>query len=425
MVTINPLMKIPFALFVLILTLGAGLSWSDSQRFAAVRKHHTQLVAQAVAIGISPEPSHRDDSFRASKHDRETQKVTAIEVLTEFTAFVKDMKASGKTLDSLGEAGEQGLEKMMARVDSLDPAQMKILIAEACAAKDCEEGLREYLLDHALSRLAEDDPQKALALFAELPDLLKDSTDQKGSLVWSSLHKWAKGDPTAAVEWVRKNAAKFPERVTRGATEGVIAGIAATDPKLAFKVYDELGCTPGGMELYNIVTAAETPENWTVTLSAIRDYFATSPQGKRSQELMSNFTGNLARKGFTPSTEWIAGAGLTPAELETTANSLILYIKPRETGQWVEWVGKQLPTGKSEGAIREMVEVWTQRDYQAAGKWLATTPASPTKNAAIRSYAETVSKYDPTTATQWAMTLPPGPDRDKTLKHIQDHPPAK
>jgi hypothetical protein len=84
-----------------------------------------------------------------------------------------------------------------------------------------------------------------------------------------------------------------------------------------------------------------------------------------------------------------------------------------------------LPTGNSVGHIEKLVRKWTKDDYQAAGKWLATTPASPTKNAAVRSYAETVSASDPATATQWAMTLPPGPDRDATLKHIQDHPPTK
>jgi hypothetical protein len=65
-------------------------------------------------------------------------------------------------------------------------------------------------------------------------------------------------------------------------------------------------------------------------------------------------------------------------------------------------------------SIHQIVRIWTETDYQAAGKWLATTPAGPTKNIAIRSYAETVSTLDPVTATQWAMTLPPGPDRDAT-----------
>ena len=418
-------MKIPFALFVLILTLGAGLSWRDSQRLAAVRKHHTQLVTQAVAIGISPEPSQRNDLLRLAKLERETQKVTAAEVLTEFTAFAKEMKNSGKTLDSLGEAGEQGLEKVIARVDSLDPAQMKFLIAEACAAKDCEQGLREYLLDHALSRLTEDDPQKALALFAELPDLLKDSLEQKGSLVWSSLNKWAKGDPTAALEWVRKNAEKFPEQVQASAKHGVIAGIASHDPKLAFKAYAELDCGSDGFVLHDLVSAAKTPEARTATLSAIRDYLASSPKKESPPYLMYGFTEGLVRQGLTSATQWVAGANLTPTELEGITEALKHYIKREETGQWVEWVGKQLPTGKSEGPIREMVEVWTQRDYQAAGQWLANTPASPTKNTAIRSYAETVSTLDPATATQWAMTLPPGPDREATLKHIQGQSPTQ
>jgi hypothetical protein len=65
-----------------------------------------------------------------------------------------------------------------------------------------------------------------------------------------------------------------------------------------------------------------------------------------------------------------------------------------------------------------MIQNWTEKDYRAAGTWLASTPDSPTKQAAVRSYAETVAPYDPETAAQWALTLPADEKRTQTLKRI-------
>jgi hypothetical protein len=71
--------------------------------------------------------------------------------------------------------------------------------------------------------------------------------------------------------------------------------------------------------------------------------------------------------------------------------------------------------------IRVLIQRWTTEDYQAAGKWLATTPESPAKNTAVSSYAQTIANYEPQTAAQWALTLPPGENRDNTLKRIYSY----
>ena len=109
---------------------------------------------------------------------------------------------------------------------------------------------------------------------------------------------------------------------------------------------------------------------------------------------------------------------MSASEIEAFAGGLNGSGKNADTGKWVEWIGQTVPDGKGEDSIRNLVSNWTQNDYQAAGTWLAATPAGPAKSPAIRAYAETVSKYDPNTAAQWALTLPPGEDRDQTLNRI-------
>ena len=229
----------------------------------------------------------------------------------------------------------------------------------------------------------------------------------------------------AALKWVRENATKFPDLVTDRAKESMLEGMATHDPKLAFTLVGELGLKDTWQALCKISYSSKTSEGRTATLAALRDYLANRPKDQGQSDLIGRFTSGIASEGFAPASQWFAGANFTPAELETVADSLSYSIKPDETSQWIDWIGEKLPVEKAAGPISNIVSRWTERDYQAAGKWLASTPASPTKNAAIRSYAQTVSALDPATATQWAMTLPPGPDRDATLKHIQDHSPAK
>jgi hypothetical protein len=54
---------------------------------------------------------------------------------------------------------------------------------------------------------------------------------------------------------------------------------------------------------------------------------------------------------------------------------------------------------------------WSEHDYIAAGKWLATAPETPAKAAAIQRHAETVFAYDPEAAIRWVEGLSEGAER--------------
>jgi len=210
----------------------------------------------------------------------------------------------------------------------------------------------------------------------------------------------------------------------------LISGTAVSDPKSAFKLIGELGIKNTGRAISEIIEAAKTAEERTATLAALRGHLVTLTDEKTRNETAAAALKSLApevldHQNFEAACQWIAAAKFSPVELQSFADGIYYSDATGQQGQWIEWVGKTLPAGKSDRTIRDLIYRWTTNDYQAAGKWLSGTPAGPTKNAAIRSYAETVSRYDPATATQWALTLPPGTDRDETLKNIQENSPAK
>ena len=421
-------MKISIALSLLILGLGSVLGWQDHQRHAKVRASRDKLVAEAAKFGITLAATQKEGGVHVTKREREhgDKEVDAGNTATEFIRFAKEMEAIEKKGSPPDKATQKKSREFMERMMALNPAQLKILIAEVRASKDLNDESRNGLINFSIMTLASDHPQAALALLTESSDYLKiDHMSQ--SIIFSSLANWAKDDPAAALAWVRANSAKFPDLVDDSAKRGIIAGAAINDPKLAFKLIGEIGIKDGDEAFRNIANAAKTPEERTTTLAALREHLATLPEGeirdKASKSAFRFLIQDAAEEGFEAGSKWIESAGLNSEQLEETS-SLLHSIKREESGRWVEWLGAKLTGEKSKNSIRRLIDDWTENDYQAAGKWLATTPPGPTKNIAIRSYAEAVAQYEPESATQWAMALPPGKDRDETLESIYQNWPA-
>lgn len=415
-------MRISIALSLLILAIGAMIGWNDHQRLIVVRSNHDKLVAEAARAGFTLDSGNPDDGVRVTKRGREDKEAIARQAAADFIAFAREMEATQKMGGPADDASQKKILDFMDRLMSLDAAQLKTLIAEVRATKDLKDEMRQGLIGFSIMTLANDHPRTALALFTESSDLLEESGMGK-HVISSSLAKWAKEDPTGALDWVRENGKKFPDLVTDDAKNGMISGVAAGDPKLAFQLIGELGLKETNSVAVVIMQAAKTPEERTASLAALREHLATITDENARDEMSGNairaLVQNAAKDGFEAGSQWITDAGFTPRQLEDIGNHGFTYaIKGEDTGKWVEWMGNALPPGKADTSIRNMVQNWTQNDYQAAGKWLATTPDGPSRNISVSTYAETVSQYEPEIAAQWAMTLPPGKDRDSTLKNI-------
>lgn len=423
-------MKMPIAISLLILAVGTMISWNDGSRLAEVKARHDKLAEEARQQGIFPDKIHETAGGPPPKRDRESQgrkkEDEARATAKEAIAFAKEMAAIRKS----GEAPDSDMQKrmrdFMQRMISLDASQIKTLVAEVSASDELEEEARQGLLRFAIMTLSEEHPQAALAIFTESSELLG---KQSRRVVSSALASWAKTDPSAAVDWFRKNGEKFPDIATDDTKLGIIGGAAASDPKEAFSLIAELGMKDPRIAIDTIASTQQTPEARTATLAALRAYLANLPDEKARKDAgaspFSSLASGMAREGISQATQWVDKANLTEDELVAFSKGLGHDVKKSETGQWVEWLGSKLPADKGDRQIRWMIGNWTQNDYLAAGTWLASTPEGPAKVSSTRAYAEAVAKYEPETAEQWAMTLPAGDSRQETLKNIYSNWPKK
>lgn len=415
-------MKIPIAVSLLILALGAGVGWSDHQRLAAARKSQASLIAEAGRLGIALDPAHPASLARITKHDRESREASASLSVAEFIAFAMELEAFEKTGGGQPDAAmQQRIMDFMNSIMALNATQLKTLIAEVGSNKELKDETRQSLIGFSIMTLANDHPAAALALFAETSALFKDPRTA-GQIVSSSLARWAKDDPMAALAWVRNNTEKFPALVTDDTKRGMIFGAAAKYPKLAFKLIGELDFKDSNIAIQGIVGAAKTPEERTSTLTALRAHLASlrneSARNDATNLGLRVLVQGVTQDGFEAGSRWLDNANLSQAELRTLADGLNSSIKGGDTGQWIEWLGKTLPPDLADANIRSFVSNWCQNDCQAAGKWLGNTPDGPTKTLSISAFAVTVSRYDPDVAAQWALTLPDGDVRDATLKAV-------
>jgi hypothetical protein len=220
---------------------------------------------------------------------------------------------------------------------------------------------------------------------------------------------------------MNENPGKLPGEVIASAWTRVIGAVAEKDPRMAFRLGDELDRPPITF-LHTIVTAATTNETRSVTLDALRGYLrahkgdpAVSEHAARS---FGYFSWGFKPDGFAAALEWLASENLTPEELENFCAGLSISSEVANPAEWIEWMGAELSPEKGGEQIVNLVSRWTRDDYLAAGKWLAAAPSGSAKTAAIRGYVQTIYQQDPHTAMQWIMSLPPGNDRDSSLKQI-------
>ena len=427
-------MKISIVSSVLILLAAAGLGWRNQQQLTVFRETYTKLVAEAALLEIPIHSSEDGEVLRASKRLREDKDAATQLSIAKFIAFAKDYATApgGISLDDAKNKRENELTALMLAMDS---GQLKSLIRELHAVKEGGGSGWVSLFSDASLMLSSSDPQAALQLFFELPGFFDDDLlGLKSQSLTTAVRALSKDDPSAALEWMKRNAGKFPEALAddfaHAVDLGLISGSAMHDPKLAFKLIGGLksAITSSDSAIGIIVGTAKTADERMSVLAALRGYLTSLPDEKARSAAagigLATLGRGLSGSGFEVASAWLATAKLAPQETAMVVKEIV----ERETlqsGPWIEWIGNTLPAEKGTESVRAMVNYWTEKDYIAAGKWLVSTPAGPTKNAAIRSYAEAVARNEPETAAQWALTLPPGTNRDATLANIYRNWPVK
>lgn len=416
-------MKLSLLATALILAAAAFLGWRDHGKLAAARESHGRLIREARALGLSTDGLVQDGkAVLPAKTARAGGDAAAAIDPKEFAgrlaAFALKMEATEKSGVPPDEGFQQEIFALLDDMLRLDPAQLKVLIAELRANGELSGEMRRNIVGFAISMLANDHPAAALAIFTESSDLFgKDH----GHVLGQALSKWAGQDPAAALDWVRKNAAAHPDLVTEQTKRDLIGGTAKQDPRLAFKLIGELGLEDTGDAGRAIARSATTAAERTAILSALRDDLAAGNEDRAdllgAPTLLALAEGAM-KDGFDGATGWIDGAGLDAAELKVMAGDIEPWRTGKDTGRWIEWMSAKLPAGEWEAKAGGMMEQWTRSDYKAAGLWLNQAEDGPARQAAVKSYARTVAPYDADAAAQWAATLPPGKEREELLEAI-------
>lgn len=165
----------------------------------------------------------------------------------------------------------------------------------------------------------------------------------------------------------------------------------------------------------------ESPSQRAELLEEMR-YLAVTPE---QQELVNGQLSELAfgrsdaKGSFIELSDWIASANLSSDELVAATKGMQDKVRVGETGQWLDWLSKSdMPDEIAKERAFELASRWTEKDYQAVGQWLNSSPGSPEKNAVAGAYAAKAYPYDPENAMKWIQTLPQGTDRTKALETI-------
>lgn len=421
-------MKASFATAALILAAAACFGWRDRQQLISTRTRNAELLSEAAALGIAPDPKKPHEKVLVN-HQRENRpKLTS----AEYIAFMKEMIAKEKQTGPGKGTDQESTNRVMEfmdRVAELDANEFKRFIADLRSSSELDDESRNGALFMAFMALSDHHPQTVLSLLAESENLVPQAFARK-HLANAALSSWAKSDPVAGVKWVKENGEKCPDLVDDELKSRLLDGAAKQDPKFAFQLIDDLKFKEADHALLTIVKATNTPAERTATLNALREYASTFEDSKIQTRTIDRslplFADDVTEDGFQNAVQWFDTTKLSAVELESFSRGISYdSIAPGETGQWVEWMGKTLPPDQVFKQISNLVDDWTEKDYQAAGTWLTQASEGPGKQAAVRSYAQAVAPYEPEIAEQWAMTLPPGKDRDATLQQIYREWPKK
>jgi hypothetical protein len=415
-------MRTSIALSVIILAIGLATGLMHQRQLTTLRQDGEQLATRAAELGVqveSRDPSGRSKLSIRRQGNPGSPTRPVIEQIRAYGRAMEELRLSGEEIGPVLQ--KQGWE-VMERLMDLDPEEVKHVIDSLVAEKPLpeQEQARRSMIELSIRMLAEDHPEAALSLFAASKDLIHE-LENGGTVIKSSLANWAKKDPAAALTWIQESGENVPAMDRDEMKSSALAGVAQTDPKLAFKLLSEIE-TDQAYAIRVIAEAAKSPEDRAATLSAFRNHLTTvSDPGERDslrKKALGGLAESLSGESFASVTKWMSGQKFSSQECDELSRALPEGTTSAETGKWIEWMAGSLPPEKLGERVDLLIAPWAKKDCHAVAKWLGEEPDGSAKTAAISAYARTVAEHEPQSAVQWAMTLPAGEERSKTLKAI-------
>lgn len=405
-------MKLPLILTLLICAAGALWGWHEHQKQSGLRARQQQLLVRLRAIGVEWDPllpyQPAKLSDRSSMNDAATSKAYADRMVIYSRKLLAARENDVFPVDLQNESME-----MMSGLLKLNAEQVKLLVQDLKSRSDLTDEVKKNAMGLSIMMLAEQYPQRALALFGESSALLKGDYTAR-TIVSRSIARWAEDDPDAALRWIESNKQKYPNLVNDASKESILQGAARKDIGLAIQLMGELKM-PANLD--EISDAVNSPEQQESLLAALRKSPEHSEIRKHGMVLLAR---KLAESGFDEATAFLKTNALSKEEMAVVVSQMDYSRIKGNSGKWLDWYDSQsLDTSEVKDSAESIISSWTQKDYKAAGEWLNQAKSGPIKDAATRSYIETVALYDSEVAVQWAETLS-APQKDDAMKRILD-----
>jgi hypothetical protein len=346
-------MKTSILVTTLILAGVAALGWQKQNAIGRLRELERDLISRAAAAGVSRTPGPHERHAKKSRVDREEEaRETAAKLITNLKEAA--VLRPGETED-----------QMSARVSTINDGifqlsglELRVLIHQLRDTPDLVSFRSS--IDAAIMALAETDPAAAMGMIAEGRDLAAASASGFSDLSYQAFElnshvigKWAATDPLSAIEWSR-NHPEFRKFAGFRETKELILGVAANDPRMAFRLIPELkppnyvgeGEGEGSMDFdayltLQIARTARSLEERTTMLALVREMAGNSTISESAVKVaMRAMANGLATHGHEKATAWLASANLRPNEAAWFRDSFVNARRgtnPEVTGRLIEW----------------------------------------------------------------------------------------
>ncbi len=222
----------------------------------------------------------------------------------------------------------------------------------------------------------------------------------------AALSAWGASDPTGALAYIDTMEDGDQKRMM---TMGLVNGLASSDPDAASAyILKNIASTATGEDpragwmngrLYEMVADEQVKKG----IDSAMAWANGLPDGDFKNSALSRVAEQYAREDITKATAWAEGiAGQEgSAEAVRKVAERLGNENPQEA---IDWLVK-LPDGSQDRAIGESFRRWTEKDSVAASQYLATMPASTSKDNAVAGFARQLDREDPASAMVWANTI--------------------
>lgn len=283
-----------------------------------------------------------------------------------------------------------------------------------------DNGQQMGLLLEAWGKL---DGAAALAALAAVGDLGGDGR-RRGFASISAMKGWASADPGGAKAHLAGLEGGFEKGMM---TQGVVSGLASTDPEAATAFVLELDAAQsaegegGGDNRWRGFAVDRQME--AIARAQMQQGMNTAtawaeglPEGTLKTSAFDQVAEGYAQNDPEAAAEWVKGHA-DQEYAERAVREIAEELARTDAAAAVSWA-EDLPEATQASAMRESMGRWTREDPTAAGNYLTTMNESPARDTAVSSFARTFDREDPAIAAEWAASIGNEEMRTETLESV-------